>query len=95
MRCEARLGAVALFMPTKPEGDYKLDLRAFADRQIVILLLGGYTLYRIIRTHESVTGCSNQMDTPRCPTKNCRSLSVYVYHRVPVHDTRTILHFEK
>lgn len=41
-RCEARLGPVALFMPTKPEGDYKLDLRAFADRQIVTLLLGEY-----------------------------------------------------
>eukprot|EP00903_Cladosiphon_okamuranus_P011517 g10844.t2 len=38
-RCEARLGPVALFMPTKPEGEYKLDLRAFADRQIVTLLL--------------------------------------------------------
>lgn len=41
-RCEARLGPVALFMPTKPEGEYKLDLRAFADRQIVTLLLGKY-----------------------------------------------------
>eukprot|EP00752_Nemacystus_decipiens_P009815 g8759.t1 len=38
-RCEARLGPVALFMPTKPEGEYKLDLRVFADRQIVALLL--------------------------------------------------------
>ena len=39
-RCEARLGPVALFMPTKPEGEYKLDLRAFDDRQIATLLLG-------------------------------------------------------
>ncbi|CAN0200791.1 unnamed protein product, partial [Ectocarpus sp. 12 AP-2014] len=27
-RCEARLGPVALFMPTQPDGEYKLDLRA-------------------------------------------------------------------
>lgn len=39
-RCEARLGSVALFMPTQPDGEYKLDLRDFGDRQIVTLLLG-------------------------------------------------------
>ncbi|CAB1118437.1 unnamed protein product [Ectocarpus sp. CCAP 1310/34] len=39
-RCEARLGPVALFMPTQPDGEYKLDLRAFGDRQIATLLLG-------------------------------------------------------
>ena len=39
-RCEARLGLVALFMPTQPEGRYKLDLRGFEERQIVNLLLG-------------------------------------------------------
>ena len=39
-RCEARLGLVSLFMPTKPEGRYKLDLRRFEERQIVALLLG-------------------------------------------------------
>ncbi|CAM9725142.1 unnamed protein product, partial [Ectocarpus sp. 8 AP-2014] len=38
-RCEARLGSVALFMPTQPDGEYKLDLRAFGDRQIATLLL--------------------------------------------------------
>ncbi|CAM9221094.1 unnamed protein product, partial [Scytosiphon promiscuus] len=38
-RCEARLGPVALFMPTQPDGEYKLDLRDFGDRQIVTLLL--------------------------------------------------------
>ncbi|CAM9595003.1 unnamed protein product, partial [Ectocarpus sp. 8 AP-2014] len=39
-RCEARLGPVALFTPTQPDGEYKLDLRAFGDRQIATLLLG-------------------------------------------------------
>lgn len=39
-RCEARLGLVSLFMPTQPDGDYKLDLRDFEERQIVTLLLG-------------------------------------------------------
>ncbi|CAM9325356.1 unnamed protein product, partial [Choristocarpus tenellus] len=37
---EARLGRVALYMPTKPDGDYKLDFRSFEDRQIAALLLG-------------------------------------------------------
>lgn len=40
-RLEARLGLVAMFMPTQPDGDYKLDLRGFEDRQIVTVLLGG------------------------------------------------------
>lgn len=43
-RCEARLGPVALFMPTQPDGDYKLDLREFGDRQIVTLLLGKFQI---------------------------------------------------
>lgn len=55
-RCEARLGTVALFMPTQPDGDYKLDLRAFADRQIVTLLLGEYHIHNIPYAHVSVTG---------------------------------------
>lgn len=41
-RCEARLGLVALFMPTQPDGEYKLNLRGFADRQILTLLLREY-----------------------------------------------------
>lgn len=54
------MGSVALFMPTQPEGDYKLDLRAFADRQIVTLLLGEHTiLVSYVCTRESVTGCSD------------------------------------
>ena len=56
-RCEARLGPVALFMPTKPEGEYKLDLRAFADRQIVTLLLG--------KCHSTVRG-SHEIDLAPC-----------------------------
>ncbi|CAM9470114.1 unnamed protein product [Chrysoparadoxa australica] len=37
---EERLGKVALFMPTDPDGDYKLDLKQFEDRQIAKLLTG-------------------------------------------------------
>lgn len=42
------MGLVALFMPTQPDGDYKLDLRGFEDRQIATLLLGEWKLWSTI-----------------------------------------------
>lgn len=97
MRCEARLGPVALFMPTKPEGEYKLDLRAFADRQIATLLLGEYTIYRIICTRESATGCSGSgvlLGYPPMPNEKTpfSKRSVLYTIGLPVHDTRITPH---
>lgn len=74
LRCEARLGSVALFMPTQPDGDYKLDLREFADRQIATLLFGeprtGERAYK--RPHEMSIHAARETVPGRCRSL-CRS----------------------